>query len=46
MSKVRKSVLLSSELALWLTEFARLTGASESAIIAIAIKQMKDKEYK
>ncbi len=42
--KVRKTAQLSQPLAQWVEGYAKEVGASESSIIAIAIKQMKDKE--
>ncbi len=46
MNKVRKNVQLSAELAKWVQDYARQVGASESSIIAIAVKKMKDGEEK
>jgi hypothetical protein len=42
--KVRKTAQLSKPLAAWVEQYAKTVGASESSIIAIAVKQMRDRE--
>lgn len=43
-TKVRKTAQLSKSLAEWVEGYAKEVGASESSIIAIAIKGMRDRE--